>query len=65
MESNITRRICGTCVYWNGYREPIPTKNKVAIIDEVGRCHCPVSSKSGQERKNQLSCKCYENFNNR
>lgn len=64
MESKITRKICGTCLFWDGCREPLISKKKVAIIDEVGKCQCPISSKSGQIRKKDLNCKFYENFMN-
>ena len=63
MESKIDRKICGTCIYWNGHREIVARKNKVAILDESGVCRSLISSKSGEERRKDLCCKCYENFN--
>ena len=62
MESKIDRKMCGTCVYWNAHRELLPNKNKVAILDDMGICQCPISSKSGELRKKELNCKSYENF---
>lgn len=64
MESKIDRKICGTCAYWNGHREILLEKRKVAIISEAGICQCPISSKSGEVRKKDLVCKSYENFQN-
>lgn len=64
MESKIDRKICGTCIYWDGQREKLPNKNRVAILDESGVCQCPISSKSGESRKKHLLCKHYDNFNN-
>lgn len=60
MESKIDRKMCGTCMYWDGHRELLLHKNKVAILDEIGVCQCPISSKSGEARKKDLSCKCYD-----
>lgn len=64
MESKIDRKICGTCAYWEGNREILPQKNKVAILDEEGICQCSISSKSGEVRRKDRFCKCYENLNN-
>ena len=64
MESKLTRKICGTCIYWNGSREILTHKNKVAILDENAICECPISSKSGELRKKDAICIRYENFNN-
>ena len=62
MESKIERKICGTCIYWNGNRELLRDKPKVAILDEFGVCECPVSSKSGETRKKNAICIAYENL---
>jgi len=63
MESKIDRKICGTCIYWDGQREKPSGKDKVAILGEYGICQCPISSKSGENRKKHLVCKNHENFN--
>lgn len=59
MESKVERKICGTCMYWNGRREPVEGKPKIAILDECGICQNPVSSKSGESRKKDAKCKEY------
>ena len=59
MESKVEREICGTCMYWKGRREPVEGKPKIAILVECGICQNPVSSKSGESRKNNLKCKEY------
>ena len=62
MESKVERKICGTCIFWNGSRELLQNKRKVAILDEYGTCACPVSSKHGEIRKKDAQCKVYENL---
>lgn len=64
MESKISRKICGTCAYWDGNRELLPNKEKIAILEETGVCQCPISSKSGEIRKKDLNCKSYEKVKN-
>ncbi len=62
MQSKIDRVMCGTCVYWNGNRECIDNNTKVVFFDDTAMCRCPISSKSGQERRRDLRCKRYLNF---
>lgn len=63
MESNASRVMCGTCLYWNGLREIIyGDKTKVVMFEEMGYCECLNSSKFKENRKRQLKCKCYENW---
>lgn len=57
MESKETREICGTCMFWNGNREHVESKPKISIFGEFGTCQCPISSKSGENRKNNNQCK--------
>jgi len=59
MESTVNRIICGTCMFWNGHRELLPSKEKVVIFDDTGICECPISSKSGEIRRKDLRCKEY------
>ena len=63
MESNASRVMCGTCLYWNGQREIIyAKKTKVVTFEETGQCECLASSKLGETRKRQLKCKNYLNW---
>lgn len=61
MTSKADRKMCGTCMYWNGSREGFIDKDKpkVAIFDECGVCECFASSMSGHSRRKELSCKEY------
>lgn len=62
MQSKIDRVMCGTCVYWNGHRERLDNDAKVVFFDDTAMCECPISLKSGQERRKDLRCKHYLNF---
>ena len=62
MESKIDRKMCGTCVHWNGGRELMAKENKVKISDELGKCRCSWSYQRGKILKKELSCRCYESL---
>ena len=57
MVSKFDRKICGTCLFWRGHREQLyKPKPKVIMFDEEGVCECPISSKSGEQRKKDNTC---------
>ena len=62
MGSKIDRKICGTCVHWDGSREFLSKENKVRILDDSGKCHCPWSYQRGKLRDKESSCRCYESL---
>lgn len=65
MQSKTDRKICGTCEYWSGNREPVFDKNgvpKINIYDDCGIC-CKVGCRfTDKERRNSLNCKMYSKW---
>jgi len=65
MQSKTDRKICGTCEYWSGNREPIFDKKgipKINIIDANALC-CKTNCRfTDQIRKNNLNCKMYSKW---
>lgn len=65
MQSKTDRRMCGTCEYWTGLRQPIFVGNgipKVNIIDKTGSCECSISNFEGQSRQCEKACKNYSKW---
>ncbi len=65
MRSKTDRRMCGTCEFWNGVRQPIFDEHgnpKIEIHSEQGICECSLSSFEGGQRRRDLCCKCYSKW---
>lgn len=65
MRSKTDRKICGTCEFWTGKREPVFTEEgipKVEIRDKVGKCECPVSRFEESSRNCDSYCKKYSKW---
>lgn len=65
MQSKTDRKICGTCEYWSGNREPIFDKKgipKINIIDIEAFCCKPNCRFTDIIRKSSLNCKMYSKW---
>lgn len=65
MRSKTDRKICGTCEYWTGGREPVFDQNgnpKIEINSQYGNCECPRSRFHMESRKKDLNCKNYSKW---
>lgn len=65
MQSKTERRICGTCEYWTGLRNPIFASNgepKVNIEDKEGCCEYYSSHFYEQSRQYDRNCKKYSKW---
>ena len=65
MISKTERRICGTCEYWTGKREPVFDKKgipKVSMDDQSGECENESSRFCEQPRDRSSSCVKYSKW---
>ena len=65
MLSKTDRKICGTCEYWTGHRNPTFTQNsipKINIVDDNGLCMNIYSRFDGKSRNKQSYCKNYSKW---
>ena len=65
MTSKTERKICGTCEYWCGKREPVFDKDgkpKIRIDDSLGLCMNEDSKFTDQKRKKDACCKCFSKW---
>lgn len=65
MRRNTDRKICGTCAYWTGSREPVFDSKgnpKIDIFDEMGLCENQRSRFVDQSRNNERNCKDYSKW---
>lgn len=65
MISKTERKICGTCEFWTGKREPTFDKNstpKINIIDKEGLCMNSNSRQYDKVRRNDLNCNCFSKW---
>lgn len=63
--SKTDRKICGTCEFWNGDRNPTFDKNgkpKVQINSKIGECENPNSRFHMDDRENDRNCKYYSKW---
>lgn len=64
-QSKTDRKMCGTCEYWNGDREPVFNEKgipKIQINTDEGFCEKQGSRFLDELRKYDLRCKCYSKW---
>ena len=65
MQCKTDRKICGTCDYWSGNREPVFDKNgnpKLNILDRSGICNKANHRFEDQPRDYQRCCGRYSKW---
>ena len=65
MQSKTDRKICGTCAFWTGNREPVFDKKgvpKVNIYDRSALCIKPGHRFTDQSRDLQANCGRYSKW---
>ena len=65
MQSKTDRKMCGTCEYWSGNREPVFDKcgrPKLNIYDRKGLCNKQAHRFSDQVREYDLCCGRYSKW---
>lgn len=65
MQSKTDRKICGTCQYWSGKREPVFDKEsmpKVNIYDKLGICNKQGHRFTDENRRCDLCCGRYSKW---
>ena len=65
MRSKTDRKICGTCEYWTGNREPVFDAKgtpKIDILDESGLCENPNSNFTDKIRLKSKNCKYHSKW---
>lgn len=65
MQSKTDRKICGTCEYWTGSREPIFDAKgmpKINIYDRYAICAKQGHRFEDQNRENKLCCGRYSKW---
>lgn len=65
MQSKTDRKMCGTCEYWTGNREPVFDAKgtpKINIYDRFGVCEKQGHRFADQNRENKLCCGRYSKW---